>query len=203
MNSIPYEVLVGSGVIYLAAAGTPLPTDPGEPLTSPWVKLGTDGDLNYSEDTGIEFIVTETVVPWTPLGSNVPRKYFRTVEGVMLKANVADMTLEQLKYALNGNSVTTVPAATGVIGYKKLGLEKGQNIATYAMIVRYNASPYMADGIMEYRHTLVQQKSEPKLTAKKGEPMAFDVEFMALPDAAAAAGERLGVFLAQHQVAGT
>lgn len=202
MNSIPYEVLVGSGTAYIAPAGTSLP-EPGAALNAPWVKIGTDGDLNYDEDTGIEFNVTETVDPWTPLGSNVPRKHFRTVEGVGIKLNVADMTLEQLKAALNGNDVTTVAAAPGVIGYKKIGLEKGQNIATYALIVRYTASPYMADGIMEYRHTLVQQKSEPKLTAKKGEPMSFDLEFMALPDPNAAAGERLGVWLAQHEVAGT
>ncbi|MGE3175920.1 MAG: hypothetical protein AB7O32_00505 [Vicinamibacterales bacterium] len=201
-NSVPYEVLVGSGTAYIAPPGTALP-DPGAALSAPWVKIGTAGDLNYDENTGVEFMVTETIAPWTPLGSNAPRKHFRTVEGVSVKLSVADMTLEQLTYALNGNTVTPVSAAPGVIGYKKIGLEKGQSIETYALLVRYNASPYMADGIMEYRHTLVQQKSEPKFTAKKGTPMTVDLEFMALPDPAAAAGEGLGVWLAQHEDAGT
>jgi len=199
-NSIPYEVLVGSGTAYYAPVGTAF-GDPFETLSATWIKIGTGGDLNYDEDTGVEFNVTETVNGWTPLGANTPRKYFRTAESVMLKLNVADMTLEQLKIAFNGNAITTVAAASGVAGYKKIGLEKGQNIPSYAFIVRYNASPYMADGMMEYRHTLMQQKSEPKLTAKKGEPMSFDLEFMALPDAAAAAGEGMGVWLAQTAVA--
>jgi len=200
MNSIPYEVLVGSGTAWVAPVGTVFP-DPGEGPIAPWVKIGTDGDLNYDEDTGVEFTVTETINGWTPLGSNTPRKHFRTVEGVSVKLNVADMTLEQLKVALNGNTVTTVAAATGVAGYKKIGLEKGQNITTYALLIRYTESPYMAAGVMEYRHTLVQQKSEPKLTAKKGQPMSFDLEFMALKDPAAAAGEGMGVWFAQNAAA--
>lgn len=204
INTIPYEVLAGSGTVYLAPAGTALPAEPGGVLSSPWFKIGTGGDLNYDEDTGIEFTVTENVVPWTPLGSNAPRKYFRTVEGVTAKVQVADMTLEQVKYALNGNAITTVAAGVGTIGYKKIGLVKGTNITSYACIIRYNVSPYLAEGIMEFRHTLVQQKGEPKFVAKKGEPMLVDFELMSIADPAVVIeADRLGVWLAQHQVAGT
>jgi hypothetical protein len=198
-NSIPYEVLVGSGTAYVAPAGTALPAAPGGALGSPWVKIGTSGDLNYDENTGVEFNVTETVVPWTPLGSNAPRKQFRTQEGVSIKLDLADMTLEQLSYALNGNAVTDVASAgPSAIGYKKIGLAKGQSITNYALIVRYTASPYGGGlWISEYRHTIVQIKSEPKFVAKKGQPMLVTMEFMAQWDPNAAAGEELGTFIAQ------
>lgn len=197
-NSTPYEVLVGSGTAYVAPAGTALPVAPGGALSSPWVKIGTSGDLNYDESTGIEFTVTETVKPWVPLGGTAPRKQFRTEEGVTVKLSLADMTLEQIKYALNGNTVTDVAAGSGTIGYRKIGLAKGQSITNYALIVRYTASPYGGGlWVTEYRHTIVQVKSEPKFTAKKGEPMLCDLEFMAQWDSAAAANEELGVWLSQ------
>lgn len=202
VNTIPYEVLVGSGTAYIAPVGTALPA-PGEALTSPWVKIGASGDLNYDESTGIEFTVTEEIKDWIPLGSNAPRKQFRTKESVSVKLSVADMTLEQITYALNGNSVSTVAAGAGTIGYKKIGLSKGQNITTYALIIRYNVSPYMAVGVMEYRHTLVQQTGQPKFVSKKAEPMLAELVFTALVDGAAAAGEDLGVWVAQNAEEGT
>lgn len=202
LNTVPYEVLVGSGTIWIAPAGTALPA-PGEPLTSPWKKVGTDGDLNYDEEAGIELVATEQVEGWTPLGSNSPRKYFRIEEINSVKVTVADMTLEQLAVALNDNDVSTVAATPGVIGYKKIGLEKGQNITSYALITRYNVSPYMANGIMEFRHTIVQQKGQPRLVSKKGEPMVYELEFMTVVDPAQAEGERLGVLIAQNAAEGT
>lgn len=200
-NTIPYEILVGSGTAYIAPVGTALPPIGGL-IEAPWVKIGAAGDLNYDEDTGVEFTVTEDVKEWAPLGSNSPVKQFRTVEGVGVKLEVADMTLEQLRYALNFNSVAVVPAAGGAVAHRKIGLSKGMNLITYALLVRYNVTPYQAEGIMEYRHTRVQQRGEFKPIAKKGEPMLTLLEFKALVDPNAAEAERLGVWVAQDD-AGT
>lgn len=197
-NAVPYEVIAGPGTIYLAPTGTAFPTSVAAPAVA-WVKLGSNGDLNYDGAAGISVEMPQEVTSWKPLGSTAPRKFFRTDSGLMVKVKVVDMTLEQIKVALNGNTVTDTAAGAGTVGHRKIGLSRGVDIVNYAMLLRINLSPYGSDATWthQYEIPIVFQTGSPTVVYKQGEPAGYELEFQAVEDAgAASADERFGVLRA-------
>lgn len=114
------NVLVGRANLYIAVEGT---TDPADTLAfdeawaSPWYHPG------YS-DTGLDFTVDKKEKKHYVDDISVPAVI--TVEETTLKVGFtfAEATLENLRYAVGGGTITTQAAAAGVIGKKTLALSE-------------------------------------------------------------------------------
>lgn len=202
-NSTPYEILAPAATVWVSAYGEAFPLIDAavddDPLTGVWRKLGSLGPLNY-DDSGVKVDQPQEVLAWRSLGDTGVRKVFRQSEDQTISLNVVDLTLEQYRLIMNDNSITTVPPG-GEAGYKKLGLSRGLNIATYGLLVRF-PSPYMADGYAQYEIPLVQQTGKPSVVLARKAPAMLNVEFMTLVDPNAASdAERFGRLVCMTDIA--
>ena len=191
----PFEIIAQPFTVWIAPVGESFP-GVSDPPVGNWAKIGTSGDLNYTED-GVTVSHPETVEIFRALGSGGPRKAFRTEEELRIAFTVADLSLEQYKHALNQNTVTAVAPGANP-GYKKIGLSRGLAVAQRALLVRGQSSPYGDDWDMQYEVPIVVELGEPELVFVKGEPAGLALEFLALEDpSAASTDERFGRLLAQ------
>lgn len=202
MSSAPYEVIAQPFTLWVAPVGTAFPLIDVAPSGS-WTKVGTSGDLNYTED-GVTITHSQSVELWRSLGSAGPRKAFRGEEELRIAMVLADLTLEQYALALNYNTVTTAAAGPGTAGYKSLGLSRGLDVPQRALLVRGSGSPYGAGWNMQYEVPVAVQASEPEVVFVKTEPAGLALEFVALEDPSANdLTERFGRIIAQTAEQGT
>lgn len=202
-NTVPYEVIAAPYEVWFAPVGTAFPDVDTAPGVS-WTKVGTSGNLNYDDGAGVTVEHRQTTVPWRAAGDSGSRKIFRTEEDQIVKLKLVDITLEQYKLALNSNSITDTPASTGVPGTRKIGLSRGQTVATMALLVRGLVSPYGSDWNSQYEIPIAAQTGAQSVVFKKGEPAGLDLEWMTLVDATAATeDERFGRLVVQDADAGT
>ncbi len=194
--SQPFEIIAQPFTAWIAPVGESFPGVGDAPVGN-WSKIGTSGDLNYTED-GVTVAHAQTVENFKPLGSTGPRKAFRTEEELRISFTVADLTLEQYKHALNQNTVTTVAPGANP-GFKKVGLSRGLAVAQRALLVRGQSSPYGDDWDMQYEVPIVVEVGEPEVVFVKGDPAGLALEFLALEDPdAASTDERFGRLIAQN-----
>lgn len=195
----PYEIIVGPLTLWLAPVGTAFPLIDVAPAVA-WVKVGTSGDENYTED-GVKVSHNQTIDQVRSLGSTGPRKATRGSEDLMIGVTIMDLTLEQYLYGLNGNTVTTTAAGTGTAGFKKVGLRRGLSVARHALLVR-GVSAYNEAMSAQYEVPICYQSASPSLTYSKRGAAGIDLEFTALEDASASSDvERFGRLIMQHQAA--
>lgn len=196
-NSLPYEVLGMPGEVYIADVGTAFPDIDAAPGVG-WTLLGTAGNLNYTQD-GIKVSNSQSTSVFRALGDAGPRKVFRTEEDLKIALEIADMTLEQYKQALNGNSITASTGVAGTADYKKIGLSRGLTIDTSALLIRIpGGSPYIADGNSQFEIPQAQQIGSAEPVFRRDGPALLAFEWMALVDPNAASDdERFGRFVAQ------
>jgi len=196
----PYEIVAQPFTLWIAPVGTAFPDVDTVP-PGPWAKIGTSGDLNYSED-GVTVSLSQSIELWRALGSTGPRKAFRPEEELRISMQLADLTLEQVAAALNSNAVATVAAGAGTPGYKKVGLSRGTGVVSKALLVRGGLSPYGDTWAMQFEVPVAVEAAEPELVFVKGEPALVALEFVAIEDPdAATADERFGRLIAQHATA--
>lgn len=197
-NTQPYEVIAAPYTLYIAAVGTSFPAIDAAPGGS-WTIVGTSGNLNYDDAAGVTVQHQQSITKWRALGDSGSRKVFRTEEDLMIRLKLMDVTLEQYKLALNSNAVSTVAAGSGTAGYKKLGLSRGFTVATMALLIRGNVSPYGAAWNSQYEIPIAAQTGNPTVVYKKSEPVGLDLEWTALVDATASSDvERFGRLISQH-----
>ncbi len=203
MNSAPFEVIAAPFDVYLAPVATAFPATPAVAPAVGWIKIGSSGNLNYDRAEGVTVEHRQSTTPWRSVGDTGVRKMFRTEEDLIIRFKLVDITLEQYALALNHNTVTDTAAGVGTAGFRKIGLSRGTQIATKAMLIRGAVSPYGEDYAMQYEIPLVQQIGSPQVTlAKPGEPAGLMLEFMALVDVGAATEfERFGRLVAQDAAA--
>jgi hypothetical protein len=194
MNSAPFEIIAGPFTVYAAPVSTAFPDVDTTPAVD-WIKLGTSGADNYSED-GVTVAMAQTVEVFRALGSTGPRKAFRTEEDLRVSFVLHDSTLEQVKHALNGNTVATTAAGAGTPGTKDIGLTRGTEVTRYALLVR-GISPY-GDWPAQFEVPIAVVVSEPEIVATKGEAQGIAIEFQALEDLSASATERFGRLVCQN-----
>jgi len=146
----PEEILAFPLTVYLAEVGTafPLIDDLPADFDVAWAVLGSEGDLNYDEN-GVTVSHSETTFDFTPAGSTMPSKRFRTAEDLLVKLNLVDLSAEQYAKAMNNSSVTTVAAGTGIAGQKHFSLFRGDQVASFAVLLR-GVSPVDNDLNMQY-----------------------------------------------------
>lgn len=183
--SNPNEIIAAPFTVWWAAVGTAFPVTDAAPSGS-WTKLGTSGPLNYNEE-GVTVEHPQTTVKWRSLGAAAPISVHRTEEDTIIRLTLHDMTLEQYRIALNGNTVTTVAAGSGTAGYKTLALERGLTVTQYALLVR-GVSPYGAAFTAQYEVPKVFVSSSQEVTFAKGAPAGLALTFEALRDATLGTG---------------
>jgi hypothetical protein len=195
----PFEILAGPYTLWLAPVGTVFPLITAVPAVA-WVKIGTNGDVNYDDDgITVSHVAKQEVA--RPAGRTGQVKAWTTEEDLMLSLKLWDVSLEQYATALNKATVTTVAAGVSVAGTKKIGLNQGAEVTAYALLAR-GLSPYGDGFSMQYEVPRCFQSANAKPVFKKGKPATLDLEFTALEDlAAASAAERFGRLVAQHQAA--
>lgn len=193
----PYEILAGPLDLWFAPVDTAFPLIDAAPGAG-WSKLGTNGKRNYSDD-GLAVQHTQKIDTATPAGAIAPVKAWRTEEGLIISVTMWDMTLEQYTVALGGAEPTAVAAGAGTAGYKKIGLSRGPDVVTYAMLAR-GQSAYGDNFKAQYEVPVCFQNANPKPAFAKGKPSGLEMEFMALEHSAAATElERFGRLIMQHQ----
>ncbi len=116
MNTRPYEIIAAPFTVWTAPVATMFPDITVTP-TTPWVTVGTSGNLNYLAE-GVTVEHSQSMNFFRALGDAGSRKAFRTEEDLKIRLTLADVTLEQYAHALNGNPITAVAGvdATGA-GY--------------------------------------------------------------------------------------
>jgi hypothetical protein len=198
MSQAPYEIVAAPFTLWVAPTGTAFPDISQTPGVS-WTKVGTSGDLNYSED-GVTVSHPQTVEKFRALGSAGPRKAFRTEEELVISMTLHDLTLEQYALAMNYNTVTTVAAGSGTAGVKKLGLSRGLDVPQRALLVKgADASSYGTGWGSQYEVPIAVQTGEPEVVYVKGEPAGLMLQFEALENPAAATpAERFGRLVTQN-----
>lgn len=201
--SQPFEIVAQPFTLWVAAVGSAFPSVDEAPGGS-WTKIGTSGDLNYTED-GVKISHKQKIENFRALGSTGPRKSFRTEEDLMISLTVVDLTLEQYKIAMNGNAISTTAPGVGDSGYKKIGMSRGLNVQQYALLIRgADASAYMEGGVAQYEVPVAVVVSEPEVVFTKGSPAGLALEFQALEDPSALSDdERFGRLIMANTEPGT
>lgn len=201
-NTAPYEIIASPFTVYRAPVGTAFPDVDEAPGVS-WTKIGTSGDLNYTED-GVTVQHEQEMQTFRSLGSTGPRKAFRVSERQVVGFTLADLKLEQYLNALNGNTVTTTAAGVGTPGTKDIGLSRGISVTEYALLVRADVSPEGDAFAMQYEIPRCVEIGSPEVVFRKGEPAALALQFEALEDTnASTAAERFGRLVIQTADANT
>lgn len=197
MASKPFEIVVAPFVVFWAPTGTAFP-DLNDTPPSPWTKIGTSGDRNYSED-GVVVVHGQTIEEFRTLGSTGPVKVNRTDESLIIRFTLFDMLLEQYRLALNNNSVTTIAAASGKAGTKDIDLYRGIDVLTMALLARGEVSPEGDTWKSQYQIPWCFQSAEPEPTFQKGAPMGLALQFTAIEDPDAASDNlRFGKLVEQN-----
>jgi hypothetical protein len=138
--SAPYEIVAAPYTAWLAPAGTASPklTEAESEFKTPWKKVGTSGDLDYSE-AGVTVTHSQTIATFLGAGSTVPRKAWRTDESLEVAFELADVSPTQYALVLDNRSITVVAGVTGTgekIGEEKFSLYKGIQVYAYALLLR-------------------------------------------------------------------
>jgi hypothetical protein len=128
------EVIAAPYTAWVAPAGTAFPTLETEEASfaSSWTKIGTSGNLNYSE-AGVTVTHTQTQGQFVSAGGITPRKKWRTDEGMQVAFDLVDLSPKQYALIMDEATVTTV---TGAAGEQSFQLKRGINVHVYALLLR-------------------------------------------------------------------
>lgn len=170
----PHEVVASSLTVYLAPIGTAFPTTSATPSVS-WTKLGTAGANNYNDD-GVTIAHTEEVSDFTPVGSTMPLKRFRTAESFMLSLNLVDVSPAMYAKVMNDATVNTV---TGPPATKWFSLYRGDQVNSFAVLARgLSGVDNALNAQYEFSKAFVSVNGD--VQWKKGDPAMLPVEILAV-----------------------
>lgn len=173
----PHEIVAGPLTIYLAPQQTAAPGILAAPA-SPWVKLGTEGAHNYSDD-GVTVSHSQSIEDFRSAASPRPRKVWRTSEDLKIGLTLVDLSPAMYAKALDEAAVTLTPAASGVAGTAEIEFARGIDVQVWALLARGQSS--VDNGMVCQIHIpSVYQSGEPELSFSKGEPAGLALEFTAM-----------------------
>ena len=117
-------------------------TDPPAAMTLPqgpiWTLLGG----SFFENDSVMLARSQTIEDEEALNELEPVGAWRNTDIKMLRGRLKDFTLESLRIAFNGNSITPVAATNAAVGYSEMSLDSDIVVAMYALICTVDASPY-------------------------------------------------------------
>lgn len=138
----PAEIIRAPFTVWIADVGEAFPDLDTSPPGGNWLMLGTSGPRNYN-DEGVTVSHPQTIEKFRGAGATGAQKAWRTEEDLMVAFMLADLTLEQYRYALNGNAVTDVAPGAGTVGYRHVDLYRGPGeVKQHALLIRGDVSPY-------------------------------------------------------------
>lgn len=173
----PHEIVAAPLTVWLAPVGTAFPKVDAAP-SGPWIKLGTEGAYNYSDD-GVTVQHSSSVETFTPAAATRPRKAWRTEEGLTVGFTLVDLSPTHYAKVLDEATVSTVAAATGSAGTSSFNVQREINVELWALLAR-GESPVDNDLAMQLQIDAVYQSAEPEVTFNKGNPAGLSLEFTAL-----------------------
>lgn len=162
----PYEIISCAADIYIALAGETFPAIDAAPGGN-WVPLGLAGKRDQSV-AGVKISFKPTVKFHSTAGATGWVKAFRTAEEITSECTIEDSTPETFAKALNLAGIREVAAASGIAGYKAMGLSQGPDVQAWSLLVRIPASPY-GDGMNS-------QFEFPKAVQVGGTDLVYDSE---------------------------
>ncbi len=181
------NIVNGPLSLYFAAVGTAFPLIDDDPPTD-FTLIGTSGAKNYME-VGVSIAMNQSTEAFRGLGSTTALKVFRTEEDLVISIQMADLTLAEVRRALNENAVTNTPAASGIPGKDEINLNRGVDVNTIALLVRgIGKSAQFETGNVQFEFDKVYEAASPELIFLKGEPVGVSLEFHALEDDAGNVG---------------
>lgn len=187
----PYNILVGVGTLYIAAAetaATALTATPG----GSWRSLGeTDG--------GVKVTPTRTRESFSSDQRTGKVKVVQTEEGLTVETNLHESTLENLADVLDG-TVTDTPPGAGTIGTRKIYLHSGAEVSEFALLFR-GKSPY-GDWPAQFYVPRAYFDDDVEMEFVKDGKTLIPIKFEALENLnAATENERFGYYEAQDAAA--
>jgi len=170
----PHEVVAAPLEVYLATVGTAFPDvwEPQASFPSGWTLLGTEGNRNYNDD-GVVVNHGEEVFDFTPAGSTMPSKRFRTAETFMLSLSLVDVSAAQYALVMNDADVTDGGR------YKEFSLYRGDQVNSFAVFARGMSGEDNAY-YMSYEFSKAFVSVNGDVTYNKGEVAALPVEILAV-----------------------
>ncbi len=175
------NIINGPLSLYFAAVGTAFPTIDDEPPTG-FTLIGTSGAKNYMED-GVSVAMNQSIEEFRGLATTHALKAFRTEEETIITVRMADLTLAEVRRALNENAVTVTAAASSVAGFDEISLDRGAVVNTIALLVRgVGKSPQFANGDLQFELDKAYEGGSQEMTFVKGDPAGVLLEFHALED---------------------
>lgn len=190
----PHEIIAAPYTLYVGRVGLAFPrVDALEAEfveAARWFKIGTSGTKNY-EDSGVTVSHPQSLEYFRGAGSTAVRKAFRTEEDLLIGLTVVDLSPRQYAKALNDAVIRTVASATGIPGTQEFALQRGLEVATFAILIK---------GISTIDNTLSAQyqcetaivEGSPAIAYAKGRPAGLELQYRAV-DAAATGFGRLVV----------
>lgn len=172
------EIIGGAITAYVAPKDTAEPDvgdDEAALLAADWIKIGTQGAKNITEE-GVRIINEETTNLWRGLGSTAPQKQFVVSEDGRVEFELADLSIEALAHAFGGEPdatpslMTTVAAAAGVSGSKSIPMLRGFDRQEVALLLRKADSPYNVAMNMQWWIPRAMVSSNLEIRWVKGEP---------------------------------
>lgn len=182
--SKPYEIVAAPYTCWLAPAGTKAEklTTAESAFALPWKKVGTSGDLNYSEG-GVTVTHSQTIATFLGAGSTVPRKAWRTDESLEVAFELADVSPAQYALVLDNQAITTVAGVTGTaehIGEEKFSLYRGIQVYAYALLLRGPSSVEENLPAQYYVPACYQAANPAPKYSLKGGPAMLSLQFTQL-----------------------
>lgn len=182
--SAPFEIVAAPFTAWLAPAGTKAPklTEKESEFAMPWVKVGTSGDLDYSEG-GVTVTHSQTIATFLGAGSTVPRKAWRTDESMEVAFELADVSPKQYALILDDQTITTVAGVTGTgehIGEESFSLYRGIQVYAYALVLRGPSSVEENLPSQYYVPACYQAANPAPKYALKGGPAMLALQFSQL-----------------------
>lgn len=192
----PFELISAPFNVWIAPTGTVFPLINVAPAAA-WVRLGTSGANNISED-GITVTHEEEIEEFRMLGATGPLKAARVSEALSLSFTLHDMTLEQYQTILGMNALVTTAAGAGVAGNRAVNLYKGPGSPPVRSVLLRGAGPYGVGWNMQYELRRCYITGQSEVVFQKGEPAGVEITLTALVDVTAPAGQEFGILRAQH-----
>lgn len=176
-----YNILTGTGTLYIAPTGTAFPAVDAAPA-SPWRSVGETQD-------GVEIEIEEDYEEISTDQRTGNVAVVRTKEVVTISCKLVEATLENLADVLG----VDVTAGTGE---KSMPLYRGGTVTEWAAVYR-GKSPY-ADANGQWQFPRGYFSIEGPLAHKKDEPVMYEIKFHLLEDlSAASTAERHGKWVAE------
>lgn len=170
MAEAPYEMVIGPAEVYFAPVGTAFPTVNATP-GAPWVRIGTSGADNYSED-GVVVRRSLASSDIRALGSTAIRKAAITETGFEVEFSVMDMSPKEMLLAFGGDetAITVTAQGSGVAGNQAFDVPTAPVPIHRAILVRFGQSPFGNGLNSQFEVFSAYQAGEAEGTFSKSDP---------------------------------